>query len=414
MGNRRYISPTTRDTQREKPVPRGTQETPKIASPAESDNNEVDKHADPTTQPAPGCSSESSPVLELTTKQVALAKSIGDVVIAGKSFSSTLNLPIEAMRKAFEESQRFAESAAVISKSSQAMWSPLLKSVQDSLYPISKLAVAWSRTYESFLKEWHGVAKRISEAAKAANDLVVNFKIILVASGWPPPTMDFDIADMRYVVEAHNSLAPNKAKAQIDAFMLERHNSYYVSTRLSDWKHHKWITDRIPILTAVVNAHIQEQYALSVPAILSQIEGIIWEGYDYRGRVCLKEEKVRAKLLCKNGLDFLDEIAEEFFLNTVLHDFDAGQPIPELSRHAILHGFDTHYATATNSLKLILLFDYFLGAFGVVSLETSTAYHKLGCPHIQRSLSHRTVYSSHQSAQRAGKQPCKLCHPEHL
>ena len=408
------VSSTAHDAQREEPVPRGMQGTPEIASPVESDNSGIDKRTDPTARPAPGFSSELSPVLELATKQAALAKSIGDIVKVGKSLSSTLEFPTEAMRKTLEGSQGFAKSLAAISKSYEDMWSPLQNSIQGIGYSIAKQVAAWDATCKSYLKQWDAAAQSFSETMREFGALVLRFKTTLMEFHWPPPTMDFDVTDMRYVVEAHDSFPPREAEVQINAFMLQRHDSDYVSGRLDDWKRHKWITSRIPILEAAVNAHIQGLYELSIPALLPQIEGIIWDGYGSRDGCHQPEEMRLAKSLLGDGLDFLNEVARVFFLNTLLHEFELGQPVPGLSRHAILHGIDTHYATVTNSLKLILLFDYFLSAFGVVSLGNSAIYHKLGCPHIQRSASRRTVYSSHQSAQRAGKKPCKSCHPEHL
>jgi hypothetical protein len=392
-----HVSLTAQTTRGKDPIPRNMQENPEIAAPVESHTGGNGTHSDLIPQ--------------LATEQAAMARTFEGVVKAGKLFSSALQLPTEVIKEFLEGSQSLAKSLTAILSPGKDMWSPLQKSIQMTGSSMAQWVATWNLPS---MKQWEESMRQFSEAVKDLPVLAIKFKTTLMAFHWPPPTMDFDFADMRYVVEAHDSLSPREAEARIDTFMLERHDSDYVCERLDHWKHHKWIRSRIPILTAVVNAHNQGLYELSIPALLPQIEGIIWEGYGHHDQVYQKKEKELAEKLCSDGLDFLDQAASDFFVNTLLQQFRIGQPVPGLSRHAILHGIDTHYATVTNSLKLILLFDYLLNAFGAVSLANSTTYHKLGCPHVQRSASQRTVYSSHTSAQSAGKKPCKSCHPEHL
>lgn len=379
------------------------QETPKDASPGETNINGSGERTD---SPVLGRNLNPSSLSQLGNLQVEAAKSIVDAAKVGGSISSAVSLPAETMRRILGESQSLAQSLAAVFGPARSMWSQIQNSIR-----IPESSTAWNLPPMS---QWQDSAQHLAEAASGFGALVIKYTATLIAFRWPPPTMDTDFGDMQHIVDIRDSLPQTEAETEIDAFMLQRHGSDYVRERLDEWRHHRWIRNRVPILEAAVNAHVQGLYELSVPTLLPQIEGIIWEGYGSTSGCHQPEEMTLATSLCSDGLDFLDDMAKRFFLDTVLHEFSLGQPVPGLSRHAILHGIDTHYATQINSLKLILLFDYFLGAFGVVSLDNSMTYHKLGCPHIQHSASHRTVYGSHQSAQPAGKKPCGSCHPQHL
>lgn len=278
---------------------------------------------------------------------------------------------------------------------------------------------SWEKGYRISLDKFYESVRQLAQATGSLDDTLLAFKTALVESQWPPPRMDLDITDVRYILDLRDSLPKQEARSQIDTFMLERHDTAYVRNLLAEWKGRKWIKKRIPILEAAVNAHIEGKYELSIPALLPQIEGIIWDGYDYDGSTKQKYERDYASKLCKGSPedgepDFLDLAAEDFFLKTLLQSFDLGQPMPGLSRHAILHGADTDYATRVNSLKVILIFDYFLNAFGVVSLDDLPTYHKFGCPHVQHGSHRRSVYKNHWAAERAGKKPCRTCHPENM
>ena len=59
--------------------------------------------------------------------------------------------------------------------------------------------------------------------------------------------------------------------------------------------------------------------------------------------------------------------------STVFVKFQWGDPLSSsLSRHAILHGGDTDYATALNSVKALLLFDFVLFGLYAMKLDAGT------------------------------------------
>jgi hypothetical protein len=50
-------------------------------------------------------------------------------------------------------------------------------------------------------------------------------------------------------------------------------------------------------------------------------------------------------------------VISEYVTDTLYQSFIRGEDAPPLSRHAILHGFDTTYANEMNSVRAILAFD---------------------------------------------------------
>lgn len=342
---------------------------------------------------------------EVARSTTSTAEPSRNVATAVSKVTQTIAESIAVATRPFEDLQ------AVIRQTSQN-WGDGIQNAMAavSAHSTERLQTLLMERNAAVEKAW----KNIESAARELNSLTLEFTLTLKEFQWPPPTGDFDLADMRSIVQMRDCLPHEEAREQIDTFMLQRHGPAFIQERLHDWSHHKWIKKRMAILEAVMNAHIRGEYELSIPSLLPQIEGIIWEGYHQDKHITQKAETKLASLLCSEGLDFLDQLASEFFLRTLMEDFQLDQPQPELSRHAILHGADTAYGTAVNSLKLILLFDYFLNAFGVVCLKNSTTYHKLGCPRIGNNFQLRTVYGSHQSAEQAGKKPCRTCHPEHM
>ena len=54
----------------------------------------------------------------------------------------------------------------------------------------------------------------------------------------------------------------------------------------------------------------------------------------------------------------MDQIIHNLFKKTIYAQFKLGQPLNcDLSRHAVLHGYDLTYSNKTNSLLLIFVLD---------------------------------------------------------
>jgi hypothetical protein len=137
---------------------------------------------------------------------------------------------------------------------------------------------------------------------------------------------------------------------------------------------------RADVLRAAFSAHCNGQFALSVPVMLSQADGIDGEIFGEADRLFSRREyKVAIPRAAFEGLTFegapmsLGLIGEWFLLPVTekpamgLRSDDwsgarTADPFSNpLNRHAVLHGLDTAYATEGNSLRAVLLLDYLVG-----------------------------------------------------
>ncbi len=203
--------------------------------------------------------------------------------------------------------------------------------------------------------------------AKEAEETTLNFKTIVVELGFPPHNF-MPMYSRQRVIQLYEEKGIEYTKRFLERYMcmfvydketlIEMHNS---------WQRTEWLEKRLSIISTVIEGHLNGYYRLTVPAMLAQIEGVLVEGI-LKLEAVAPDEKINYKhqksflgqfLLGNKGSFSFDEQIEEFYLNTILVNFDRGKEVKsELSRHAILHGEDVNYGTKVNSLKGILIFDY--------------------------------------------------------
>ncbi|MBW7884652.1 MAG: hypothetical protein H3C34_18840 [Caldilineaceae bacterium] len=123
-----------------------------------------------------------------------------------------------------------------------------------------------------------------------------------------------------------------------------------------EWEQDPLIAPRLPILLDALTAHEEGRYTLSVPVILAQLEGIVAAAREHEGRFTIKTLIKYLELIRTQGSRF-QRITAKYVVEILWCDFYHGAEVPELSRHAILHGADVEYGTASNSLRTILYFD---------------------------------------------------------
>jgi len=111
-------------------------------------------------------------------------------------------------------------------------------------------------------------------------------------------------------------------------------------------------------LSEIIRAHIAHQYNLIVPAACAQLEGMMVDFFGHTGKLHEYELKAFYRSAVQSDKTFSEPVLK-FVDGVLLVRFRHGEEIKStLSRHAVLHGADLHYGTASNSLKLILLLDY--------------------------------------------------------
>ena len=114
---------------------------------------------------------------------------------------------------------------------------------------------------------------------------------------------------------------------------------------------------RLHVLKETLEAHVDGKFALSIPSMLAQIEGILWDIATKKGfaiGTCIIDPQGKRKpvksvspVVSETPLYYLmtDYLAEFFLHKIYTHNF----------RHAILHGRNPNYDKAEDSMKLIML-----------------------------------------------------------
>lgn len=167
----------------------------------------------------------------------------------------------------------------------------------------------------------------------------------------------------------------------------ELHNLLLAETRTSEYREQLASTfgqterlgQRWKIVGPALNAHVRREYALSIPAFLTQLEGMATDLLILKGRAVFQGKKLLAKeegavkrqkrrpgkavvlsgldaKLRHSGYERMEEVrdAADFILNSLVH-----------LRNAILHGSRTSYMSAKLSVQLLHL----IGTYAQVAVN---------------------------------------------
>lgn len=238
---------------------------------------------------------------------------------------------------------------------------------------------------------------------------------IMIELEWPP-ILDLTVANATQIILEYELFGLDAARCKLEQIILKRYNKVRLQAILVKWQNDDRLAQRLPILRQVIDTHSSGYYFASVTTILPQIEGIIPERYGHKkGDWCTtkKLEKYVKELLATKSVTFLDRWMERFYSEIILKQFTYGDDLKStLSRHAILHGYDTKYGTQINSLQAILIFDYLQKElYRLVSLPKGKCYHLVGCPIVDANRLDLIIYEHLSLAQISDKRPCKICNP---
>ncbi|WP_054956493.1 hypothetical protein [Paenibacillus dakarensis] len=200
-----------------------------------------------------------------------------------------------------------------------------------------------------------------SELLKEASEDFQQYKKIMVMLNFPPHH-DMDYTNFRDMHRFNQENDEETTKMAIEHLIIENYPDKKISEYLEQWTKIEWLKSRASILKEAIMNYLDGRYFSSISTLLPQIEGVIVERGNLTGFVSQGElKRVASELLSETGKFSLDDAVKLFYLDCVLDSFQHGQIIRSpLSRHAILHGADTHYGYKLNSLRCILFFDYLI------------------------------------------------------
>ncbi len=279
--------------------------------------------------------------------------------------------------------------------------------------PVERLRATLAQISATASGIWQQVLAAVAafdEYLKMARLTHERFGTVMLELGWPPPG---DLAQpfKMEIVQYYDANGPAAAKIWVEAKLLDYYDTDQLKAMVEVWAGKPLLAKRLHIVSAAVEAHLQGKYVLSVPAILPQIEGLIADGFAHNGQMDGTQYKKYAASLLDPGswLDYPAEI-NNFVTTQLLTAFKHGAAVgSDLSRHAILHGADTSYATEATSLKAILLFHSVQDAFRIVITSGGECYHLVGCSRVMKPGQKREYITSPFGRQLISRRACRYC-----
>jgi hypothetical protein len=232
------------------------------------------------------------------------------------------------------------------------------------------------------------------------------FNIILLELGYPPMRV-LDIESKKMIIELYSDNHKNIIN-YIDENVLKNLSQEYFMNLLIDWRDNALLKERIQIMEELINLHNNKKYFGSTILALSQIEGIIADGFYHSGY--LRETTVKNYVSNIQGNGSNDEAFQQFINDIVLVHFEHGKEIgSNLSRHAIMHGADKTYGNYSNSIKAILLLDYLQDRFNFFYIEDSKILHQYGCRYLNKTNKKIIGTRKVHELVRENYKLCKIC-----
>jgi hypothetical protein len=243
---------------------------------------------------------------------------------------------------------------------------------------------------------------------------------LLLKLGWPP-FLNASLRQMNALLDVAEQGGFAAAKTQVQRLALRLYDDKAIGLMLDVWNRAPLLSRRIHLLRAGVNAHLRGDYACSVPILLPQAEGVVFDCFrGVKELELARQDALLDRLIRSNPFDedpdsVLDKFAQavhDYYLRQVLVSIGRLDELPDsMNRHVILHGRDVAYNTKLNSTRAIILIDYLRSSLILLSTPSSRVYHRSGCPVVFRSRAKFTIVRDMRVARDAGKRPCRICVP---
>tara|TARA_R110002050_G_scaffold300768_1_gene472377 strand:- start:9061 stop:9906 length:846 start_codon:yes stop_codon:yes gene_type:complete len=250
-------------------------------------------------------------------------KEASDVANAVKSAYQSLQLPLEEMKKSLE----------IIDKRN--------KIIENSFVP---------KYFENFQE----IGKRIRENLEKTPESLM----LLSKYGW---YLDFD-SELYLPNQLGNLILDGKVE-DVDKILMEYYNENLDSILE---KLIESYPDRKQIFYQIVAAHREQKYFLTIPCILTQVDGICFDITTKKYFITEKKDKKFRHLpevateIAKISGSISEAFSMPILVQTAINSHESKiESFPvKLNRHLIMHGMDKEFGTEKNSLKCLSLLVY--------------------------------------------------------
>lgn len=197
------------------------------------------------------------------------------------------------------------------------------------------------------------------EALKIVSSKIEKFQLIAAEYDWfidLESEYSVDLQDLIIDLHETGEITENK----VDEIFLEYYDCDVILDTLDALITQNKFPERKPILLQIRKAYSLQLYYLLVPTLLAQTEGLIAKSFQHVGHMGGKELNSYISQMFSGKYN---QALRNFFFERILASFKHGKDIESsISRHAILHGADTNYASESNVVKLILILNMILNS----------------------------------------------------
>jgi hypothetical protein len=242
----------------------------------------------------------------------------------------------------------------------------------------AELIAGMAKVIDAAIEPMERVARRWAEIAEASVPGVVRFlasfrrfeewldvapqqlQCALAGSGHAPAP-DLSIADLRATTETFGTAGPDAAVEYYDTVTREltQDPAWQLEARARLLGYSKR-PERAPILVEAFDAYVAGMYAVAVPTLVAQFEGVLVDVTGFTGRS--HKKSLTPYLDSFTEFDsFFGPHVRHFFGSTWFSKFDHGDELEHgLSRHSIMHGGNVTYANERTARQALLWVDYLI------------------------------------------------------
>ncbi len=259
--------------------------------------------------------------------------------------------------QAISEMQQIPRSVFADFSRLSAAISSMRVTLPDSLFEFARVAASLPASLVELSRQWAEVAQEMHRSWKITEEAA---QVLFDLGWWIYP--DWSLIALRDMVRAHQE----GKDQEIETAILNYFDEKRLDNMLASWLANRKLKSRLHILSDVIEAHKLGKYTLTIPTMLTQVEGLIVEHFSVKKRGGVKHPEVIS--LARQGLNggaspgsmsFALSNGVVLFIEKLLKEqFEWGSTKRRAGRSAILHGRFVEYPSKAFSLKLILLIDY--------------------------------------------------------
>lgn len=235
---------------------------------------------------------------------------------------------------------------------------PVLSALDEALRPVIESFRLWMSAAEPKLREFAlGVVRTTELFEHWERHAPATLKGAISSRGLIVPVSQMSFADLGALLILLRDDGEDAVVERIRAYYDQVFDAAGFLDHLeATWTAHPLLAQRLPLLHAALEAHKLRMFAVSIPTLIAQFEGLVADAVNHRGRMAGSALRDHVATLAR-GEAVTGGMFTSFVNDALLAQFEHGALVPPFSRHAILHGGDINYATEMNSRTAILLID---------------------------------------------------------